>query len=182
MLRPSFCVIQAYCTELLEKDLQTLVNQFALGTTLATCKRYECWDSAMRWKRTLCETTAQQFPAEDPSSFQFTRVHAGAVRATGLFWNKDDLLNMAATPDHLLKIATQTRGTYPVIPPIQCLAARSDDEAASDPPDKYDEQAGENMELAPMIGGPTMTKKSKERSDEAPRLPIESRTCFVQQE
>ena len=52
-----------------------------------------------------------------------------AVRAAGLFSNKDNALNMAATPDNLLKIATQTKGTYPVIPPIECLPARSDDEA-----------------------------------------------------
>ncbi len=53
-----------------------------------------------------------------------------AVRATGLFWNKDDLLNMEATPDHLLNIATQTKGMYPVIP-------RSDDEAMTSKVGKY---------------------------------------------
>ena len=104
------------------------------------------------------------------------------VRATGLFWNNDDLLKMVATPDHLLKIATQAKGMYPVIPPIQCLPARSDDEAASDLPNKHDQQGGENMDLPPMIGVPTRTNKSKERSDEVPRLPIESRTPFTQQE
>ena len=104
------------------------------------------------------------------------------MRATRLFCYKDDLLNMVATPDHLLKIAAQTKGTYPVIPPIQCLPARSDDEAASDPPDKHDEQGGENMDLPPTIGMPTRTNKFRERSDVVPRLPIESRSFFTQQE
>lgn len=68
-----------------------------------------------------------------------------------------------------------------MIPPIQCLPARSDDEAASDPPDKRAEQGRENMDF-PV----TRTEKSRERdrgrSDEVPRLPIESRTPSTQQE
>lgn len=71
------------------------------------------------------------------------------------------MLNCVATPDHLLKLATQTRGAYPVIPPIQCLPARSDDEAASDPPDKRAEQGRENMDF-PV----TRTEKSRERERE----------------
>ena len=102
-----------------------------------------------------------------------------AVLATGLFWSKGDLLNMVATPDNLLKIATQTRGTYPVIPPIQCLPARSDD---GDPPDKHDVRGGQNMDLPPVIGVPASTKKSRERSDEVLPLPIESRSPFTQPE
>ena len=56
-----------------------------------------------------------------------------AVRATGLFWSKDDQISMEVSPDQMLKIATQTKGIYPVKPPPQCLPPRSDDEAASDP-------------------------------------------------
>ena len=60
-------------------DVRPALHQpelMSVYAALGTCKRYECWDSAMRWKRALCETTAQQFAAEDPSSFHFTRVHA----------------------------------------------------------------------------------------------------------
>eukprot|EP00434_Breviolum_minutum_P029143 symbB.v1.2.025779.t1/scaffold2336.1/size96545/4 len=94
-----------------------------------------------------------------------------AVRATGLFWSKDDLMNMEVSPDHMLKIATQTKGIYPVIPPSQCLPPRSDDEAASDPPD---DQGGESLDLPEMISVPSSADETK------PRLPTESRSPFEQ--
>ena len=94
-----------------------------------------------------------------------------AVRATGLFWNKNDLVNMEVTPDHLLKIATQTKGVYPVIPPLQCLPPRSDDEAASDPPE---DQGGENVQLPPLISVPM---SAKDQDNVGPRLPIQQRSC-----
>ena len=94
-----------------------------------------------------------------------------AVRATGLFWNKNDLVNMEVTPDHLLKIATQTKGVYPVIPPPQCLPPRSDDEAASDPPD---DQGGGDSQVPPLIPIPISAKVR--------RLPIQQRSPLSQQE
>ena len=99
-----------------------------------------------------------------------------AVRATGLFWNKRDLVNMEVTPDHLLKIATQTKGVYPVISPLQCLPPRSDDEAASDPPD---DQGGEDSQIPPLIPIPI---SAKDRDNVGPRLPIQQRSPLSQQE
>ena len=99
-----------------------------------------------------------------------------AVRARGLFWNKNDLVNMEVTPDHLLKIATQTKGVYPVIPPLQCIPPRSDDEAASDPPD---DQGGEDSQLPPLI---LIPMSAKDRDNVGPRLPIQQRSPLTQQE
>ena len=99
-----------------------------------------------------------------------------AVRATGLFWNKNDLVNMEVTPDHLLKIATQTKGVYPVIPPLQCLPPRSDDEAASDPPD---DPGGEDSQIPHLIPIPM---SAKDRDNVGPRLPIQQRSPLSQQE
>ena len=99
-----------------------------------------------------------------------------AVRATGLFRNKNDLVNMEVTPDHLLKIATQTKGVYPVIPPLQCLPPRSDDEAASDPPE---DQGGGDSQVPPLIPIPM---SAKVRDNVGPRLPIQQRSPLNQQE
>ena len=100
-----------------------------------------------------------------------------AVRATGLFWSKDDLMSVAVSPDHMLKIATQTKGIYPVIPPPQCLPPRSDDEAASDPPD---DQGGESVDLPELISVPSSAKVREKQDEVKPRLPIESRSPFEQ--
>ena len=88
----------------------------------------------------------------------------------------NDLVNMEVTPDHLLKIATQTKGVYPVIPPLQCLPPRSDDEAASDPPE---DQGGENVQLPPLISVPM---SAKAQDNVGPRLPIQQRSPLTQQE
>ena len=100
-----------------------------------------------------------------------------AVRATGLFWSKEDLMSMEVTPDYMLKIATQTKGIYPTIPPPTCLPPRSDDEAASDPPD---EQGGENIELPELISVPSSAKVQPEKDGTKPSLPIESKSPFEQ--
>ena len=94
-------MIHPFSGELLLKDLQTVVDQMtyvwhldvhpaplqpellvhaALGVTVATSRTFECWDRAMRWKRTLCDAASHQFPEEDPSSFYFTRAHASLER------------------------------------------------------------------------------------------------------
>ena len=99
-----------------------------------------------------------------------------AVRATGLFWNKNDLVNMEVTPDHLLKKATQRKGVYPVIPPLQCLPPRSDDEAAPDPPD---DQGGEDSQVPPLIPIPM---SAKVRDNIGPMLPIQQRSPLNLQE
>ena len=102
-----------------------------------------------------------------------------AVRATGLFWNKSDLVNMEVTPDHLLKIATRTKGVYPVIPPLQCLPPRSDDVAASEPPD---DQGGEDVKVPPLIAIPRSAKVPSDQDSGGPRLPIQQRSPLNQQE
>ena len=102
-----------------------------------------------------------------------------AVRAIGTFWSKEDLINMEVSPDYMLKIATQTKGIYPVIPPLTCLPPRSDDEAASDPPD---EQGGEGLEVPEMMTVPASAKVSTEEQEgQGPRLPISSRSPFGSQ-
>ena len=102
-----------------------------------------------------------------------------AVRAIGTFWSKEDLINMEVSPDYTLKIATQTKGIYPVIPPLTCLPPRSDDEAASDPPD---EQGGEGLEVPEMMTVPASAKVSAEEQEgQGPRLPISSRSPFGSQ-
>ena len=85
-------------------------------------------------------------------------------------------MNMEVTPDHLLKIATQTKGVYPVISPLQCLPPRSDDEAASDPPD---DQGGGDSQIPPLIPIPI---SAKDRDNVGPRLPIQQRSPLSQQE
>ena len=102
-----------------------------------------------------------------------------AVRAIGTFWSKEDIMSMEVSPDHMLKIATQTKGIYPVIPPPTCLPPRSDDEAASDPPD---EQGGECLDVPEMITVPASAKVSTEEQEgQGPRLPIASRSPFGSQ-
>jgi len=93
------------------------------------------------------------------------------------------LLNSVATPHNLLKLATQTRGAYAVIPPIQCLPARSDDEAASDPPD-MPSKVGKIwiFQLQGLKSLERQRERERGRSDEVPRLPIESRTPSTQEE
>ncbi len=102
-----------------------------------------------------------------------------AVRATGLFWSKDELVNMEITPDHMLKIATQTKGIYPVIPPFHHLPPRSDDEAASDPPD---DQGGEDVNLPSLVTVPTSAKVRPGQDEGKPKLPIEQKSPLSQQE
>ncbi len=66
-----------------------------------------------------------------------------AVRATGLFWNKDNLINMVATPDHFVEDCNANKGVYPFVPPLELRRARSEDEAASDPPSDLKKGGGE---------------------------------------
>ena len=63
-----------------------------------------------------------------------------------------------------------------MIPPLQCLPPRSDDEAASDPPD---DQGGEDSQVPPLIPIPI---SAKVRENVGPRLPIPQRSPLSQQE
>ena len=63
-----------------------------------------------------------------------------------------------------------------MIPPLQCLPPRSDDEAASDPPD---DQGGEDSQVPPLIPIPI---SAKVRDNVGPRLPIQQRSPLSQQE
>lgn len=86
-------------------------------------------------------------------------------------------MSMEVSPDYMLKIATQTKVIYLVIPPPQCLPPRSDDEAASDPPD---DQGGEGLDVPELISVPSSAKGREKQDETKPRLPIESRSPFEQ--